>query len=61
MAQVVDSTLDQVIFQLEVALRGASVSPEPRLIVNAGSLVVEYNALENNSKHFDKIATLVDK
>ena len=42
MAQVVDSTLDQVIFQLEVALRGASVSPEPRLIVNAGSLVVEY-------------------
>lgn len=53
--------LDEIIFNLEVMLRAAKDSPQPRLLVNANALVVEYNDAATNAKIFEKVATLIEK
>lgn len=61
MSRIVSSTLEEVIFSLEVVLKEAANIPEPRLIINANAIVVEYNTFNTNRKRFERIATIADK
>ena len=58
---IVAADVDSVIFRLEVLMREAKDSPQPRLLVNADALVLEYNDALTGAKVFEKVAALAEK
>jgi len=49
---------EEVYFRLGALLSEAANTPEPRLLVNADALILEYNSKETNAKYFERIADL---
>ena len=61
MSKVVVESVEAIIFKLEVLMREAKSSPEPRLLVNADAIVIEYNDALTGAKVFEKVARLAEK